>query len=459
MATRFVVPSTLERDIALLSAALLAVEVSLAVLLFGLHKASSQIMLIGGLGVFSSSVLVVRQTVRLRRDNARMFHLAVAANLIFVCAAFLLGEAGLRVWFAADSAFAERLPKGLLPLDWESKSAENRRLIEDRAPGGQWDQSYIVYDDLLGWTVGPNRQSKDGLYASSVQGIRSTEPGFSYSDGVGRRIALIGDSYTFSKDVSYEESLGYHLDQQLGEDYQVLNFGVDGYGIDQAFLRYCRDVRPWRPEVVIFSMIAHDFARTEAVYAFVSFPTWQLPFAKPRFRVSQGELELLNVPVPEPGWIFSRPAITDLPYLDLDPGFFPYDWHWRSYHHSVLIRTLLSLSPRWKSESDPTSTELVAVNQALLREFRRIALAEGSIPLVVYLPTKGAADFEADVVSTGHRAAQDALDASGVDYLDLTECVARVPEADRYAYTGIHYSGATNAAVATCLTQTLNDAL
>ena len=34
---------------------------------------------------------------------------------------------------------------------------------------------------------------------------------------------------------------------------------------DQAYLRYLRDVRPWRPQVVILGLIDHDLRRSMAV--------------------------------------------------------------------------------------------------------------------------------------------------------------------------------------------------
>lgn len=40
------------------------------------------------------------------------------------------------------------------------------------------------------------------------------------------------------------------MDQLLGEEVQVLNFGVSGYGVDQAYqLRYEKDAKRWKPKV------------------------------------------------------------------------------------------------------------------------------------------------------------------------------------------------------------------
>ena len=123
--------------------------------------------------------------------------------------------------------------------------------------------SYFVPDDLLGWTVGRNRQSNDGLYFSSSEGIRSNGPNVSYAARRPRyRVATVGDSFTFALEVPFEASWPYRLEQQFGHQTQILNFGVNAYGVDQAYLRYSRDVRPWHPDLVVLAFIQHDLYRS-----------------------------------------------------------------------------------------------------------------------------------------------------------------------------------------------------
>ena len=80
------------------------------------------------------------------------------------------------------------------------------------------------------------------MYRYNTQGIRSPVPAFTprAAEGV-LRIALFGDSFTHGDDVPVEHSFGQVLEQQLitaGIPAEVLNFGVGGYGIDQAMLRF-----------------------------------------------------------------------------------------------------------------------------------------------------------------------------------------------------------------------------
>ena len=109
-------------------------------------------------------------------------------------------------------------------------------------------------------------------------GTRSPRPGTVFADrSAAYRIALIGDSFTFSDEVGYEESWAYKLERKLRPQVQVLNFGVSGYGIDQAYLRYTRDVRPWHPDIVVLGYIRADVWRTGRVYEFLSWPEWGGP--------------------------------------------------------------------------------------------------------------------------------------------------------------------------------------
>ena len=110
-----------------------------------------------------------------------------------------------------------------------------------------------------------------GIYLSSVEGLRSPRVGMSFAGiPAKRRIAIVGDSFTFGLEVPYGQTWGHQLEVLLGPGVQVLNFGVDGYGVDQAFMRYQRDVAAWRPDVAILSVIDDDLRRTMGVYGFLT---------------------------------------------------------------------------------------------------------------------------------------------------------------------------------------------
>jgi hypothetical protein len=364
----------------------------------------------------------------------------------------------------------------LLPKDWKAVAAQNQTVLDKAAAS----KTYLVFDSMLGWNVGKNRQSGDynrafqerylsqldnpgernrmahyqpdqHLYLSSAEGLRSSRAGASLaSEPRKRRIALIGDSFTFGLEVPYEQTWGHQLERSLGPDFQVLNFGVDGHGVDQAFLRYRRDVRSWQPEVVILGIITDDLRRTMCVYGFLCFPTSEIPFPKPRFVLNADTLALLNQPLLSPDSVLAAKSISELPFITYDPAYDPSQWEARFYHRSFAVRFLLSRFPRWPVPAAAVSDQANRdINAQLIRSFARTAQENGSIPLVVYFPSREAFVDNGALESWGKQV----LLSSGVPFIDTTGCVEKVPPAERFVI--IHYSAATNAAVARCLLEPL----
>jgi hypothetical protein len=403
----------------------------------------------------ATAVMVHRYRTRARHDPRR-FAFTVMLNLVPVLLLLASGELAVRLLARSTPRGPAFMNTPLLPRRWSDVVARNEAILARVAGTG----SYLVPDERLGWVVGPNRQSADGLKFSSAEGIRSARPGVVFADHPSpHRIALVGDSFTFGLDVSYEESWGHQLERALGPDVQVLNFGVEAYGIDQAYLRYERDVRPWRPDVVILGLIDHDLWRSMAVYFFVSFPSWEYPFAKPRFVADGDRLVLLNVPLPSPQAILAARSIRDLPFVEYDPGYREQDWQWRALDRSFLYRFLVAASGRWWSNPRAAQQRVFDLNGAIVRAFIRQAHAEGSIPLVVYFPSDR--DFRARAKDAGWRSlAQTMLRTNDIPHIDLTPCLAALDPAQRFPADGrSHYAPRANAKVAECLRDGIGSSL
>jgi lysophospholipase L1-like esterase len=310
-----------------------------------------------------------------------------------------------------------------------------------------------VHDDVLGWTVGPARSSHDGLYASSIEGLRSATPGESLAPlRARRRIAIVGDSYTFGMGVPFADTWGEALRRRLGDDFVVLNFGVDGYGVDQACLRYREDARAWKPDLVILGLIAHDVYRSTVVYPFISFPTWQFPFSKPRLVPGADGLRAVNLPLAAPRELFAVADISALPHVDLEPGYLASDWDRRWYHRSYSVRLATSLLPAWPAGHDDNAAR--DLNAAILAEFAADVRRAGGTPLVVYFPSYGTGEIGGRAGQRPARmvqVARSALAEAGLDYLDLTGCMAGLAAADGVAADGAHFSAAANDRIAGCL--------
>ena len=405
------------------------------------------LFLTGMAGILWSGITIVRCYLRAQSSRSRLFSLTLAMNLLTVFSLVAMIELTMRL-VSTNTIHGQRLLGTLLlPREWKDIATRYSPAVRKVAT----EKAYFVYDELLGWAIGPDRSGEAGRNFSSVEGIRSPRSSLSYREQpVTCRIALVGDSFTFGDEVAFEESWGYHLERALHSRCQVLNFGVPGYGVDQAYLRYVRDVRPWHPDVIVFGLINHDILRTLSAYSFLIWPDGEIPFAKPRFTISGDRLTLQNVPTPTPERIFSRDSIKDLPLIQLDVGYHESEWDrpsWQYVHYSYLFRLATTLYPRWEKESEETSFKtLKAINGSLIKFFVQIAQAEGSVPLVVYFPD--ATDYPHPPGFVPNAITM--LREAGIPHIDLTPCITALDASRRFAPQG-HYTPEGNLAVASCL--------
>jgi hypothetical protein len=173
-----------------------------------------------------------------------------------------------------------------------------------RFPQGAWFESRhpVAFDAELGWipkhdAQGPWRTTIAARAAGDLPGTTITilEDGIR-SNGSGEvrdatePILAVGDSFTFGDQVSDWETWPAQLEKLSGR--RVINGGVFGYGIDQAFLRARRLLSRYRFSTVIFSFIPDDIRRCQMSVMWSE--------AKPYFDFNDGRLTLENVPIPPP---------------------------------------------------------------------------------------------------------------------------------------------------------------
>jgi hypothetical protein len=437
---------------------LAAVEAALAVILAGIYKASglhwallsasTRVPLVAGaLGLVATGWLLVRQIVATGPGRGRTFALAAGANLATGLAAFLVLEGAVRMTATTTPDGIRVGPVAIRPT-WPELTRQSRAVLTGAVRWDTWDISYLVPDPELGWTVAPDRRSADGLYWSSAEGLRSAGPGVRLAETTRTsraRVALVGDSNAFSLEVPFHESWGDHLERRVGVP--VLNFGVDGYGLDQTYLRYRKDVRAWRPKLVLISLGGHELLRTMAVYPFVSFE-WPPCVVKPRFTIDGGELRLLNAPLPAPDRILGTGRIQQLPFVDYDLGYATADWQWRFDRGPLALRFLTSAFPRRPLPDPRVATDAaVALNSRLLTALVESVERDGAVPLVVVLAESRNALLE------------ETLARARVPRLDVGECLSQVPAERRKVPSGHHYTGLANEALARCTAPAVEHAL
>ena len=416
------------------------------------------------IGVFLISVVFIAYQFR-NSQPPRSQQLRMTAMMNLVTLVFMIGTGELFLRIVAVESPSGVVKVGnrvLLPRSWPDfvtrylVTRDTAVLVnspELLSPG----MSFLVYDELLGWNNGPNRCSHDGLYCSSSIGTRSPQAGTVFADRSGAyRIALIGDSFTFSNEVGYEESWAYKLERKLRPQVQVLNFGVSGYGLDQAYLRYTRDVRPWHPDIVVLGFIRADIWRMGRVYEFLSWPEWGVPLGKPRFILKNHRLELPNVPLPRPEELVHKRSIEELPFIHYEANYHREEWDkpaWRPFYHSYLFRFLLSVHPPDDNPPEEASGPAIKdLGRELIHSFIEDATEAGSMPIIVFFPTSeelSYADSASSRVKPLPFGAEFVRDAGG-EVIDLTPCLKKANPPPSFQ-RGDHYSAQTNTVVAECL--------
>ncbi len=247
-------------------------------------------------------------------------------------------------------------------------------------------------DWTLGWRAEPEALAPGG-YRLAPAGEGLTTP----------CVSLYGDSFTFGYEVAPEFAWGNLLTARLG--CRVDNYGVAGYGTDQAYLafqqhhRHGSDAAP----VVILSHLSENIVRN--ITQDLGFIYQNVLALKPRFVVEPaGGLRLLPLPrlAPHDYEAYRRDLGQFFPADSLLPGhsrlakrrvFFPYMlsvpllFTYKRLYASLLFYA--STRPPWFAELyDPAHpSQALQITRDILRQFGYEARQHGKRPLIFVIPT------------------------------------------------------------------------
>src|SRR5690606_2816732 len=159
-----------------------------------------------------------------------------------------------------------------------------------------------------------------------------------------------GDSFTFGDEVGDDDTWAVALERALAEHgiaAEVLNFGVNGYGTDQAYLRWRRDGRRFAPDVVVYGFQPENALRNLNVFRALYFAATDMPLQKPRFLLEGGAddraLRAIGQPTIAPRDMLA--ALADLdrqPLAAYDRYAPPYFDHW--WLRSKLLALLVTIA-------------------------------------------------------------------------------------------------------------------
>ena len=168
------------------------------------------------------------------------------------------------------------------------------------------DSAKYISDANTGWTFQPNAILFDGRLTTNSIGIRSARE-FSETPAADTiRIAAFGDSFTANPDVKDDEVWTQVLETALFERRiraEVLNFGVGGYGMDQAYLRWQNVGKGLSADIIIFGFQPENLQRNVSVFRPIYARNTGIPLSKPRYVLQGDELELINYPALPPSML------------------------------------------------------------------------------------------------------------------------------------------------------------
>lgn len=272
------------------------------------------------------------------------------------------------LFFAIYLAFLVVLIEGAARVAFRVPALSSRLQVSD---GLGWRRQWITrhqdagvefrftfdeYDSTLGWKTRPNIRAMPvydhKILNTNSQGFRGTRDFVVAKDSGKVRILLLGDSFTFGETVSDSESYASRL-QELLPRAEIMNFGVHGYAHDQMLLLFKDRGVAYKPDIVMLGFVSDDMSRNTVDFR---------DYAKPRFVIDDGKLQLEGTPVPPIEhtlrWDWTRPRVVDL------ASAIRYDVTTREEH----VR------------------EKEQITEAILSEMVRVTDSIKAIPMFVYLP-------------------------------------------------------------------------
>ena len=321
----------------------------------------------------------------MRGRAALFFAIFLGLSLVFT---FACGEIFVRVLgrYDADGTFYFR-DKPVPPFALPVKNA--RALIDEYLR----DQTgYMAYDADLGWTNRPSSCTRDRKYCANSAGLRSDREFTKQIPPGVLRISLFGDSFIHGHDVDLRGSLAPQLESALaarGVPAQALNFGVGGYGIDQAYLRYSRDGARFDTDIIVEGLQLENVARHLMVFRLIAYPQSKIPFSKPRFYFEGPSLLVANKPTIAPDRVPAVLATFESSPLRRYEFFYTEKYRPYWWRKSRLLSVLADA--RHKDESVDvmrTDGEGIHLTLAILDRFKNDVSVTGKPFLLVYLPLK-----------------------------------------------------------------------
>jgi len=298
---------------------------------------------------------------------------------------------------------------------------------------GTYSEFYAHYltdrDEEFGWRI---KEMPELDYIQDKSDSRYT-PAFPDPELYKNCISIYGDSYTYSNEVDSEHAWGNVLSKLLG--CRVGNFGVGGYGSDQAYLRFLANREDEAP-IVMLNHLSENILRNVAQLRTLMASGRKFPLSpsfKPRFMVEKdGTLKKIDIPTFQPEEfesVMERPE-DFLPYEYFVPGgdsglarlTFPYSLSifnvFRHFHFQAWLLNEPWYAPFYQEDHPSNGMQ---VTSAIMQAFNAEALARGKAPVLTVIPTGLSLEYFLDTGAWTYQPLLDSLVDADLDVLNYGE--------------------------------------
>ena len=291
-------------------------------------------------------------------------------------------------------------------------------------------REYLEYrNPILGWPF--RHRAKVGR---DVTGARFNQH-FPYTEKVENCVSIYGDSFTWSSEVNQFFAWSTVLSKFL--NCRVANYGVGGYGSDQAYLRYLNNPNDHAP-IVFLNHLSENILRNSSQFTALvgGYSPYDIPLSfKPRFVLDENAaLKLIDLPTFDAG---KFPDVLTNPEEYLRHEFFlpggdtglvrlkfPYSWTLARATRHFHVKAKLADEPWFMEFYDPEHpANGLDVTAKILLAFRESALKRGQIPVITIIPTGLDLMYYSEYAIWPYQNLLDQLTEAGVNVLNFGEGV------------------------------------
>ena len=325
--------------------------------------------------------------------------------------------------------------------------------------------NYIRYSADLGWSV--REMGKTDWYTANSTGMRSSkEYGMNIPDEK-FRIVLCGDGFVHCNDVKDHEAWPA-LIEQYNPDWEVLNFGVWAYALDQIYLRYLKNVINYKSNIVIIGVGSGNIFRLVNTYRPFIFRHTGMPLAKPRFRIENGKLKLIPNPmstIDDYKMLLEQPKQI-IPILGIEDYYFKRRNLSHKFEAPFTIKMIKTISGKMRENSDNKIlfqgeyTEIPEAFDIMIKltdAFHELVSMNESIPVFCIFPLKEDIIRFRNVGKKRYSQLLKYFKARGYEYIDMMHAFDKIDKSININNMFIDfYSPMGNQLVAEYMDESLN---